>query len=273
VARATEGYDLPEGVPLFLFVGRLMDYKGLPIIADALATLHSRGIDFRCVFIGGGADGDKLKDRIAEEGLSEKVFFTGPVHDREVLRAWNTRADLFLFPSTYDTNGIVVREAAACATASVLIKGSCAAEGIADRRNGFLIEENADSMAALLQELSSDMDLMKKTGINAMNEIYISWNDAVHSAVKMYEDLLAVCDDKDTMRKRHNILKSKHLMGIEDGIMDWYCKFANYSDEVYMGMQSNFTALFDEAGTKLKNVIADLSNMKDNIKNAIQDKN
>ena len=37
--------------------------------------------------------------------------------DREILRAWNTRADLFLFPSTFDTNGLVVREAAACGLA------------------------------------------------------------------------------------------------------------------------------------------------------------
>ena len=36
IAAATAGYDLPEGVPVFLFVGRMMWYKGLRIILDAL---------------------------------------------------------------------------------------------------------------------------------------------------------------------------------------------------------------------------------------------
>ena len=43
VAAATAGYDLPDGVPLFLFVGRLMWYKGLHIILDALRALREQG--------------------------------------------------------------------------------------------------------------------------------------------------------------------------------------------------------------------------------------
>ena len=42
VAAATVGYDLPDGVPLFLFVGRLMWYKGLHIILDAPARCGSK---------------------------------------------------------------------------------------------------------------------------------------------------------------------------------------------------------------------------------------
>ena len=36
VAKVTAGYDLPAGVPVLLFVGRMMTYKGLPLILDAL---------------------------------------------------------------------------------------------------------------------------------------------------------------------------------------------------------------------------------------------
>ena len=154
VKEAVKDYDLPGDVPMFLFVGRLMKYKGLPMIIDALKTLSENGMDYRCVFIGGGvdapelveqaiglglsvddfssdkADGSGHQNRIVKTDLPGKVIFTGAIHDRNVLRCFNTRADLFLFPSTYDTNGIVVREAAACGLASVLIKDSCAAEGI-----------------------------------------------------------------------------------------------------------------------------------------------
>ncbi|MFR0768588.1 MAG: hypothetical protein ACLSHO_02310 [Dysosmobacter sp.] len=41
IAAATADYDLPEGVPVFLFVGRMMWYKGLRIILDALKLLQA----------------------------------------------------------------------------------------------------------------------------------------------------------------------------------------------------------------------------------------
>ncbi|MDD5913217.1 MAG: glycosyltransferase, partial [Oscillospiraceae bacterium] len=60
VFAATKDYDLPDGVPVFLFVGRLMWYKGLRMILDALRTLRESGTDFRMVFIGDGADGAQV---------------------------------------------------------------------------------------------------------------------------------------------------------------------------------------------------------------------
>ena len=190
VKKVTDGYDLPQGTPVFLFVGRIMTYKGLPIILDALKILQEQHIDFRMVFIGKGPDECWLQERIQALGLTSKCILIGPVYDRQQLRAWNTRADLFLFPSTFDTNGLVVREAAACGLASVLIQGSCAAEGIIDGHNGFLIEENAQSMAALLEKINADPDVLQRVGQYAMDEIYLSWEDAVDLAYQRYQMVL-----------------------------------------------------------------------------------
>lgn len=188
VVEATKDYDLPEGVPVFIYVGRIIKYKGLSLILDACEILDKAGMDFRMVFVGSGPDADELKDRAMR--LGGKVIFTGPIYDREVLKAWNTRADLFLFPSVYDTNGLVVREAAACGLASVLIKGSCASEGITDARNGYIIEESARDMADLLMRVCKDMDAVHDVGMHAMDEIYISWEDSVHKAYERYGEVL-----------------------------------------------------------------------------------
>ena len=182
--------NLPEGVPLFLFVGRMMWYKGLRIILDALKQLKDEGQDFRMVFVGKGTDGDAIRAYAWELGLCDKVFFEAPCYDREVIRAWYCRADLFLFPSTFDTNGLVVREAAACGLASVLIAGSCAAEDVTDGQNGFFIEENAASMAAMLRRLIPQRALMCRVGKNAQKEIYISWDDSIANACRRYEVVL-----------------------------------------------------------------------------------
>ena len=95
-------------------------------------------------------------------------------------------SDLLLFPSTFDTNGLVVREAAACATPSLLVRGSCAAEGVEDCKTGFLCMESAHSIKATLDNIMDNKALLKEVGKKAQSDIYISWDDAVKKAYERY---------------------------------------------------------------------------------------
>ena len=90
-----------DGVCSFLFVGRIMWYKGLRIILDALARLKAAGKDFRMVFIGDGADRQEVEQYASQCGIRGKTFFPGAISQRDTLRAWYCRADLFLFPAYF----------------------------------------------------------------------------------------------------------------------------------------------------------------------------
>lgn len=190
ITQLNQEYDLPQSMPCFLFVGRMMWYKGIRIILDALHKLKQENLPFRMVFIGTGAEEGEIKQYAAELNLMPECIFAGMVQDREVLRTWYSRADLFLFPSTFDTSGLVVREAAACALGSVMIRGSAAAEGAEDGRNCLLIEENAEDMARVLRMVCGDMTLPSRIGDAAQTELYASWEDMVAFAVKRYEELV-----------------------------------------------------------------------------------
>ena len=114
-------------------------------------------------------------------------MFVGAVQDRELLRAFYSRADLFLFPSTFDTNGIVVREAAACGLGALLVRGSCAAEDITEGRNGLLMDENAEDLYRQVLFACGHLEKMRAIGKNAQNELYISWDTAVARAQERYQ--------------------------------------------------------------------------------------
>ncbi len=187
IRKVTASYDLPQGVPVFLFVGRLMWYKGLRIILDALAALRSNDVDFRMVFVGKGQEEEEIRSYCSNLGLDRKCFFTGPVYDREELAAWYSRADLFLFPSTFDTNGLVVREAAACSLGSVLVRDSCASEGVTNGVDGLLIDETPASLATCLMKVIDHPEVMHRVGQNASENLYLSWDDSVSRALKRYE--------------------------------------------------------------------------------------
>lgn len=217
----SSSYIFPEEVPVFLYVGRIMWYKGLRITVDALAALRSQGIDFRMVFVGNGTDREDLEAYIKKLGLDDRIFFTGAIYDREVLCAWYCRADLFLFPSSFDTNGLVVREAAACSLPSVLVKGSCAAEGVSDRHNGFLIDENAASLAVLLSRIAEDRPMLRKVGENAADELYISWSDAVDKASMRYE---AVIENYKKGLYKKPFKPGNELMRFSGGLMELFAE-------------------------------------------------
>lgn len=190
IFEATKDYDIPEDIPLYLFVGRMAWYKGIDVTLEALEKLNEHGKNFRMAFIGGGFDREEIEEYAKKLGIYDKCIFTGPIQSRDTIRAWYCRANLFIFPSVYDTNGLVVREAAACSLGSVLIKDSCASEGITDGETGFLCENDPNSLFEKLLEMGEDFRLMKKVGVNASEKIYVSWDDAVKNAVARYRTVL-----------------------------------------------------------------------------------
>ncbi len=267
IREVTGGYDLPDNTPVFLFVGRMMWYKGLRIIIDALAKLKESGSDFRMVFVGGGGDEKEVREYVTESGLDPYVTYTGPIHDREALRAWYSRADLFLFPSTFDTNGLVVREAAACSTASVLIKDSCAAEDVADGRNGFLIEENADSMAEKLKELCKNPAVMKQVGGNAQNELYISWEDAVKKATERYEIVLDKFKSGEYRRKHRPMNEFVRSQGELMGILG---DFKGLHDDIVRDIRDQRQVISDRLFAEEELFMERIHALRDDIQDTIE---
>ncbi len=179
--------------PVFLFVGRLLWYKGIKQILDSLKLLQERGVEFRMLIVGDGADRGEIEEYTRQLGLDGLVLFTGAIYDREELRVYYTAGDLFIFPSLYDTNGIVVREAAACGVPSLLIEGSCAAEGITHRRTGILAANTPEALAVELQFAAEHLDEVHQMGDHAMNEVYMSWETSVRNAYRRYGEIIENC--------------------------------------------------------------------------------
>ncbi len=184
-------YGIDPEIPVFLSVGRMYWYKGVGLSLEALKKLHDDGFKFRFMLVGDGDDRTAMEEYAHKLGIDNSVIFTGVIKNREKLRAIYSRADLFLFPSTYDTSGLVVKEAAACDCPCVLIKNSCASEGIADGVTGYLCEENTDSLYEAIKGAVSDMNKLHQVGIDAGKFVYYSWEDSISNAKKRYEHIIA----------------------------------------------------------------------------------
>lgn len=180
-------HSIPEGVPILLFVGRMMWYKNLRIILDACKLLKESGRDYRMVIVGMGPEESAIKKYSNRLGLGDKVIFIGQILDRHELQIYYGAADMLVFPSTFDTNGLVVREAAASATPAIVVADSCASEGITDCETGFICLESSKSVASVIDRIVDNKDLLNRVGQNARDNIYISWDESINNAYNRYQ--------------------------------------------------------------------------------------
>ena len=93
-----------------LFVGRLIYYKGIKYLVDAM-----KGIDARLLIVGNGPLKNELTDYAIKNGILSKIVFLGKVADSDLLKLYHL-CDLFVLPSTEKTEafGLVQLEAMAC---------------------------------------------------------------------------------------------------------------------------------------------------------------
>ena len=176
---------------VFLFVGRLALYKNLELILKSLKVLKDKGVDFTMPFVGAGFAEQKIKDASTKLGLDDNVIFVGRINDRTELAGYYLRADLFLFPSLFDTNGLVSIEAAAHKLPTLMIEGTCAAENVENGKNGFLAKNSVESYSQKLLEIIKNAKELKKIGENAYKTIYRSWNDVTAEVFEKYKKIVA----------------------------------------------------------------------------------
>jgi len=126
--------------PLVLFAGRLIPEKRVTIGVAAVASAARRIEGLQGVFYGDGPERGKLREAIAEHD-AEAIISAPGFADGELLDADMRRALCMLLPSRREGYGMVVVEASAHATPSIVIAGedNAATELVEDGVNGVVV--------------------------------------------------------------------------------------------------------------------------------------
>ena len=185
-ALAAKTFSLPER-PMLMYCGQLNWKKNIRRILEACALVQKEGFDFSLVLAGQGPDVKEIRETVDSLQLTEKALFTGHITNDRLLYGLYENASLFVFPSLYDTSGMVVREAAALETPSVVVRGSAAAEPIEDGVNGLLCDDSSESLAQVLRRALSDASLVQALGVKARETIYLPWDEIADKALARYQ--------------------------------------------------------------------------------------
>ncbi|MBO5581731.1 MAG: glycosyltransferase [Bacteroidales bacterium] len=171
-----------------LFVGQHIWEKNVRMIIDALEQL--KDIRFRMFFVGTGYAASEMKKLVSEKGLDDRVTFAGVIKDRERLKQYYAASDLFLFPSLYDTDGIVVKEAAALHTPSVMLETATAASILQNDENGFVVPDSLEAFTARIRALAGDPERVRRVGLQASRTLVRSWEDVVGEVLDRYNHII-----------------------------------------------------------------------------------
>ncbi len=183
-----EKLHLKPHVPILLFVGQHNYKKNLHGVLGACRILKEEGKPFQLITAGDGPDFDAIVEEAKSIGIGEDCTFLGFIQDRDQLMHLYALSDLLVFPSLYDNAPMVLREAAVMGTPGLLVKNSCASEGINDGYNGFIAAD--ESARAIADAILRGLPMAQEAGARAADTIPVSWEQIMQQVLEEYERLI-----------------------------------------------------------------------------------
>jgi glycosyltransferase involved in cell wall biosynthesis len=185
----------------FLFVGRLLYWKGLHLAMQALARVKDKVYEAKLRVVGEGTDAEWLHQVARREGVAERLEWTPRIAHGEMVWEYQTSVGL-IFPSLHDSGGMVVLEALSAGLPVICLdRGGPGA--MVDSSCGFAIEtagrsevQIVERLAAAMIRLGRDSELRRQLAIGAERRARdLSWDAAVDGVYSA--SLIAGLMDRD----------------------------------------------------------------------------
>jgi glycosyltransferase involved in cell wall biosynthesis len=180
-----------------LFVGRLVERKGVRHLLDAVAHARAAGVDVTADVVGEGPIRPALEAHARARGLGSAIRFHGFVSDQELIRHY-ADCHAFVLPAVVDEKGdveglgVVLIEALAYARGVI----ASAAGGITDivhhDRTGLLVPPgDAVALADAIRGLARDPARLARLGAAGRSHVeqHFAWDAVIGKLVDLYSRL------------------------------------------------------------------------------------
>jgi glycosyltransferase involved in cell wall biosynthesis len=146
---------------VMISVGRLAPEKNWTVLLHAAALVLKDYPHFRLALIGDGQERKNLEDLAKELGIRKRVTFIGLLSFSEI-PAYMKAANLFGFASITETQGLATLEAMAAGLPVVAVDASGTRDILKHGQQGYLVDNNAEALAAGIKKILSNPDRMQK---------------------------------------------------------------------------------------------------------------
>ncbi len=203
---------IPKNSPILLSVGRLGIEKNFLFLLDAFKKVIESEPLSHLVIVGDGDEAQNIKDYAQKLGLSGRVHFPGKIEQKKIALAYSD-AEIFLFTSRTETQGIVLLEAAASGLPFVVVRDSAYKGMVVDGENGYQVPANATIFSQKVIELLRDEEKKKAFGKRSRELVQENFNPKLvaENMIYLYQQALINKKPRRISFKRLNSSAWKRL--------------------------------------------------------------
>lgn len=221
-----EALDVPPGKKLLLYVGRITEEKNLRYLVEACSKALGQREDTVMVLVGDGEVREELEQEVAGSQAAGRIRFVGKREGSE-LRGIYRAADLFVFASHSETQGMVIVEAMAGRTPVVALDADGIRGAVEDGGNGRLLPGDAtadDFASAVVDALDNE-------------ERLADWAQQAYETAKAYDmpglaERLHECYRKLKLLPNHRLNRGTMSFGLirryidtmRQDMQDWFAQ-------------------------------------------------
>ncbi len=203
--RVREAYGALD-MPLLLTVSRMAQEKNIAFLLESLAVFKERfGKPFRMIMVGDGPDKASYEQMARRLGLEREICFAGKIPNGEI-PPYYAAADVFLFASKTETQGIVLLEAFAGSTPVAAVDASGVRDLVKNGSNGILVKEDKYDFAEKLTALLNSEELKGRMSENARQAALAYREEAVAlRAARYYNSVINAVEGKEETWKINTV--------------------------------------------------------------------
>ena len=181
-----------DGIPTLGFLGTLFPWEGVAWLVQATATLHARGVHFKLLIVGDGAESGAIRAAIAKENAEDYVSYLGRVPFEDVHRYYSVM-DVLVYPrrSLRITEFVTPLKPLEAMALAKPVLGSAVGgirELIEPDVTGLLFEAgNIDDFCRQAQRLLADPKLLRQLGERA--RLMVSGERNWETLARRYEEV------------------------------------------------------------------------------------
>jgi glycosyltransferase involved in cell wall biosynthesis len=177
-AAFRERHGIPAERPVMLLVGRVAHEKNIGFLLRVLADVRRAVPDALLVVAGEGPALPWLKREVAAAGLAANVLLVGYLDRRGALLDCYRAANVFVFASRTETQGLVLLEALASSTPVVSTAVLGSADVLANARGALVVPEERAAFAAAVTRVLTEPGLRASLAAAAREHVVVHWSSA-----------------------------------------------------------------------------------------------
>ena len=184
-------YPILKNKKILFYAGRVGAEKNVNFLLDVLDDVLKEIPDAMLVIAGSGPKIDLFKQLYTERGLDKHIIMLGYV-ERTIIKYWYALADVLVFPSKTETQGLVTIESMYCSTPVVAIGVMGTTDVMKGDNGGFMVEEDHNKFSGKVKLLLTDKKLYAKKSVEA-KKYSMNWTSEKSAAdlEKLYEEVLS----------------------------------------------------------------------------------